>query len=58
MKKSLISKKTIILGDEILSVNGISVQGLSHGEAIAIFKNIKVGTIRITVARRDAIAKR
>jgi len=48
----------IIAGDEILNVNGLSVQGLSHGEAISIFKNIKVGTVRITVARRDNQPKR
>ena len=48
----------IIAGDEILNVNGLSVQGLSHGGAISIFKNIKVGTVRITVARRDNQPKR
>ena len=36
-----------------MNVNGLSVQGLSHGEAIAIFKNIKVGIVRVTVSRRD-----
>ena len=46
------------LGDEILNVNGLSVQGLSHAEAIAIFKNIKVGLVRVTVARRDQQPKR
>ena len=48
----------IFLGDEILNVNGLSVQGLSHAEAIAIFKNIKVGLVRVTVARRDQQPKR
>ena len=41
------------LGDEILSVNGHSTQGLSHSEAIAIFKGIRTGKVNIHVARRD-----
>jgi hypothetical protein len=45
-------------GDEILSVNGVSLQGLSHGEAIAIFKNIRAGLVAITLARRDGPARR
>ncbi len=39
-------------GDEILSVNGHSTNGLSHSEAIAIFKSIKSGKVTIHVARR------
>ena len=41
------------IGDEILSVNGHSTQGLSHSEAIAIFKGIRTGKVTIHVARRD-----
>merc|ERR1711976_1123044 len=40
-------------GDEILSINGLSVQGLSHREAISIFKNIKSGLVTLHIARRD-----
>ena len=43
----------IFAGDEILSVNGHSTQGLSHSEAIAIFKGIRSGKVTIHVARRD-----
>ena len=41
-------------GDEILSINGLSVQGLSHREAISIFKTIKAGIVTIHIARRDS----
>ena len=39
-------------GDEILSVNGRGVQGLSHQQAIQLFRNIKSGQITIYLARR------
>jgi len=45
-------------GDEILSVNGMAVQGMSHSEAISIFKNIKMGFVTLHIARRDSLAKR
>lgn len=45
-------------GDEILSVNGMSVQGMSHGEAISIFKNIKTGPVILMVTRRDTAQRR
>lgn len=40
------------IGDEILSVNGKSLQGLRHNEAIVIFKSIKTGEVHILVGRR------
>ena len=43
-------------GDEILSVNGHSTSGLSHSEAIAIFKGIRTGRVIVHVARRDGVA--
>jgi len=49
----------IILGDEILAVNGLPLQGLSHSEAISAFKNIRQGKVLLHVIRRDGnIAKR
>jgi hypothetical protein len=45
-------------GDEILSVNGLSLQGMSHSEAISIFKTIRTGLVSITLARRDGLARR
>lgn len=45
--------RAFFAGDEILSVNGHSTQGLSHSEAIAIFKGIRSGKVTIQVARRD-----
>ena len=48
----------IISGDDILSVNGMAVQGMSHSEAISIFKNIKIGFVTLYVARRDSLNKK
>ncbi|XP_048519770.1 uncharacterized protein LOC109539427 isoform X2 [Dendroctonus ponderosae] len=39
-------------GDELLSINGSSFQGLSHLEAINLFKSIKNGEVVIKVAKR------
>ena len=44
---------SLFTGDEIVSVNGMSVQGMSHSEAISIFKTIKVGLVTVLVTRRD-----
>ena len=43
-----------ISGDEIFSVNGLSVAGLTHSEAIWRFKETKVGTLQVTLGRREA----
>ena len=50
--------KNLFSGDEILSVNGHSTHGLSHSEAIAIFKGIRSGKVTIHIARRDVINTR
>ena len=39
-------------GDQILSVNGRTLQGLSHSQAISVFKVIRSGPVRLQVARR------
>ena len=39
-------------GDEILSVNGQTLQGLSHNEAISVFKRIRSGVVSLQVVRR------
>jgi len=44
-------------GDEIFSVNGRSVSGLTHHEAISIFKEIKVGSVQVTMGRREVKKK-
>ena len=41
-------------GDEILAVNGSILHGLSHDEAIAIFKRIRSGPVVLQVGRRTA----
>lgn len=45
-------------GDEILAVNGTSLQGLTHAEAINMFKNVKCGEVMLHVGRRDPLQKR
>ncbi|XP_021710874.1 uncharacterized protein LOC5565736 isoform X2 [Aedes aegypti] len=46
-------KGTLQEGDEILSVNGTAFQGLSHQEAINVFKSIKTGDVVILLGRRN-----
>ena len=41
------------VGDEILAINGKSLQGMSHDEAINEFRAIKHGPVILRVARRD-----
>ena len=48
----------LIAGDEILAVNGTPLQGLSHAEAIQVFKSIRNGQVVIHAARRDVANKR
>ncbi|XP_039277008.1 uncharacterized protein LOC111052108 [Nilaparvata lugens] len=43
---------TLVEGDEILSVNGDSLTGLSHAEAISVFKKIRSGDVQLQVVRR------
>lgn len=45
-------------GDEILAVNGTPLQGMTHAEAINMFKNIKSGEIMLHVGRRDPLQRR
>lgn len=40
------------LGDEILSVNGKALQGITHQNAINVFKTIKSGDVIILIGRR------
>ncbi|XP_047118457.1 uncharacterized protein LOC124798966 [Schistocerca piceifrons] len=49
---------TLREGDEILAVNGNPLQGLTHAEAINVFKNIKSGEVVLHVGRRDPQQRR
>ena len=40
-------------GDEIFTVNGQSVAGLTHAQAIGMFMETKVGSIQVTLGRRE-----
>ena len=51
---TLMGIKNCFPGDEIFSVNGRSVAGLTHSEAILMFKETKVGGIQVTLGRREA----
>jgi hypothetical protein len=39
-------------------VNGTPLQGLTHSEAITVFKNIKSGEVLLHVGRRDLQTRR
>ncbi|EDW56734.1 GM15888 [Drosophila sechellia] len=43
---------TLQAGDEIVEINGNSVQGMSHAETIGLFKNVREGTIVLKILRR------
>ncbi|XP_022908148.1 uncharacterized protein [Onthophagus taurus] len=45
-------------GDEILAVNGKPLPGMSHQEAITVFKQIKVGQVILHIGRRVQRKKR
>lgn len=45
-------------GDEIIAVNGAVLQGLTHAEAISVFKDIKSGPVMLHVGRRDSLPPR
>uniref|UniRef100_A0A8D8TPF5 PDZ domain-containing protein 2 n=1 Tax=Cacopsylla melanoneura TaxID=428564 RepID=A0A8D8TPF5_9HEMI len=42
-------------GDEIIAINGTPLENKTHAEAIAMFKDIKVGNVILHVGRRDSI---
>ncbi|XP_037078700.1 uncharacterized protein LOC119099743 [Pollicipes pollicipes] len=48
----------LIEGDEILAVNGESMQGLSHAEAVVVFKSVRSGQVLLYVARREQAGRR
>ncbi|ODM95612.1 PDZ domain-containing protein 2 [Orchesella cincta] len=50
-------KNTLFEGDEILQVNDVLMPGLSHSEAILVFKRIKTGEVLIRVKRRLGLVK-
>uniref|UniRef100_A0A336MTP2 CSON005923 protein n=1 Tax=Culicoides sonorensis TaxID=179676 RepID=A0A336MTP2_CULSO len=43
---------TLLAGDEIMSINDQSLQGMSHADTISLFKSIKEGPVVLKVARR------
>jgi len=48
----------LIEGDEIFSINGTSVSSLTHAEAISMFKEVKQGSIVVTIGRRAPAPKK
>lgn len=49
---------TLKVGDEILAINGISMDGLTHAKALQTFKAAKAGKMVLYVGRRDPTHKR
>lgn len=48
----------LVEGDEIFSINGTSVSGLTHQETISMFKEVKQGSIVVTIGRRTPAKKK
>ncbi|XP_037078692.1 serine/arginine repetitive matrix protein 2-like [Pollicipes pollicipes] len=46
----------LIEGDEVLTLNGESMQGLLHSEAVTLFKSVRSGQVTLEVARREGTA--
>jgi C-terminal processing protease CtpA/Prc len=46
----------LITGDEIIAVNGKSLQGMTHDEAINEFRAIKYGPVILRVSRNPAFS--
>ncbi|KAK8748937.1 hypothetical protein OTU49_015607 [Cherax quadricarinatus] len=53
-----VEEGTLKEGDEIFAVNGESLAGASHAEAIAMFKAIRSGKVVLHVGRRTSSKKR
>nr|XP_033334400.1 uncharacterized protein LOC117225178 isoform X1 [Megalopta genalis] len=49
---------TLKVGDEILAINGSSMDGLTHAKALQTFKAAKAGKMILHVGRRDPTHKR
>ncbi|XP_078033105.1 uncharacterized protein LOC144467949 isoform X2 [Augochlora pura] len=49
---------TLKVGDEILAINGTSMDGLTHAKALQTFRAAKVGKMILHVGRRDPTHKR
>jgi hypothetical protein len=47
-----------VAGDEILAVNGRALHGLSHQEAILVFKEIRTGQVVLHIGRRVSRRRR
>ena len=52
---SFIHHPLLLIGDEILAINGKSLQGLSHDDAINEFRAIKNGQVILQVAKREVL---
>ena len=57
-KLFVLNNECCVAGDEILAVNGTPLQGMTHSEAITVFKNIKTGEVLLHVGRRDPQTRR
>lgn len=49
---------TLRIEDEILAVNGISLDGMTHAKVLQVFKNAKPGKLILHIGRRDPSHKR
>lgn len=56
-EKMLSTMDILVSGDEIIAINGVPLENKTHAEAIAMFKDIKVGNVVVHVGRRDSIGK-
>lgn len=45
---------TFVLGDEVITVNGVAANGLTHAQAVRLFRDVRRGAVRLQVRRRAA----
>jgi C-terminal processing protease CtpA/Prc len=51
--RDVLTTDALCIGDELIAVNGTSLSGCSHDDAIALFRTIRQGQVRLHFIRRE-----